>query len=506
MRRVWHWLCLALVLVITGLAIAAYKVNSLGYPLQAGAADESWTVQVRIQLEVEQGPVRVDLRLPRHTPGLARLREDFISPQFGVALQDDGWSRSATWTVRRSRGPQTLYYRATFYRQSSSEQQPPAPAFPPRPLLEEPFQTAMLSVVEQVRAHSADVESFAAEMLARINGPAPSSEVALFLNDPDWRENPVRIARILLADARIPTQQINGLMLSATETRATPTRLLAVHNGDVWIYMDPATGRRGLPESFLYWWAGEEPVLQVSGARLNDIQWSIRRNEIDALMLAEHRAAAAASGLAWFSLLDLPVDTQAVYAVLLLVPVGAFVIVLMRNVVGVRSFGTFMPVLIALAFRETGLIGGLALFTLVVAFGLTGRFYLERLRLLLVPRLTAVLIIVVMLMVGLTLLSNRMGIEIGLSVGLFPMVILAMVIERMSIIWEERGPQQALLEGFGSALIAALAYLVMTLPEVEYTVFVFPELLLVMLGLTILMGRYTGYRISEALRFRELVR
>jgi hypothetical protein len=108
-------------------------------------------------------------------------------------------------------------------------------------------------------------------------------------------------------------------------------------------------------------------------------------------------------------------------------------------------------------------------------------------------------------MVGLSMISARVGWEVGLSVGLFPMVILAMVIERMSIIWEERGPHDALLEGAGSALIAILAYLAMGLDLVQYLVIVYPELLLVILGATIMLGRYSGYRLSELVRFRDLV-
>ena len=51
-----------------------------------------------------------------------------------------------------------------------------------------------------------------------------------------------------------------------------------------------------------------------------------------------------------FSLFSLPVNTQAVYRIMFLIPVGAFLLVIMRNVVGVKTFGTFMPVLIGLAF------------------------------------------------------------------------------------------------------------------------------------------------------------
>jgi hypothetical protein len=163
-----------------------------------------------------------------------------------------------------------------------------------------------------------------------------------------------------------------------------------------------------------------------------------------------------------------------------------------------------MPVLIALAFRETQLIWGIVLFSLIVSFGLIARLYLEHLKLLLVPRLAAVLIVVVLLMALFSILSHKLGLERGLSVALFPMVIMTMTIERMSIIWDERGPVEALQQGMGSLGVAALAYLVMTFRYTEHLFFVFPELLLVLLAATLLLGRYTGFRLLELFRFKVL--
>ncbi len=121
-----------------------------------------------------------------------------------------------------------------------------------------------------------------------------------------------------------------------------------------------------------------------------------------------------------------------------------------------------------------------------------------------VPRLASVLIVVVLMLVGIGVLSSRLGLETGLSVALFPMVILTMVIERMSVVWEERGASDAMKEGFGTLVVAVGAYLIMTIGAVEHVVFVFPELLLVLLAATLLLGRYSGYRLSELLRFREM--
>jgi hypothetical protein len=161
-----------------------------------------------------------------------------------------------------------------------------------------------------------------------------------------------------------------------------------------------------------------------------------------------------------------------------------------------------MPVLIALSFRETQLLWGVILFTLLVALGLSIRFLLDRLRLLLVPRLGAVLIVVVVLMLIISVVSHKLGLETGLSVALFPMVIIVMTIERMSVVWEERGAGDAIKAGLGSLLVAAIAYLAMGMDWLEHLIFAFPELLLLILAAVLLLGRYTGYRLTELRRFR----
>src|SRR5690606_30784215 len=160
----------------------------------------------------------------------------------------------------------------------------------------------------------------------------------------------------------------------------------------------------------------------------------------------------------------------------------------------------------ALSFKWTTLVAGVVLFSLVVGMGLLVRFYMERLKLLLVPRLTAVLIVVVLIMALVSVVSNRLGLEVGLSIALFPMIIMTMTIERVSVAWDERGAGFAMKMAAGSLSIACLAYLVMSWPPLEHLVFVYPEVLLILLGFTLILGRYSGYRLTELTRFRALAR
>jgi len=114
------------------------------------------------------------------------------------------------------------------------------------------------------------------------------------------------------------------------------------------------------------------------------------------------------------------------------------------------------------------------------------------------------LITVILILASISILSHKLGLETGLSVALFPLVIMTMGIEHMSVVWEERGPAEAFREGVGTLLVAAVAYQVMNLDIVEHLVFVFPEVLLVVLAATLLLGRYSGYRLLELFRFKVL--
>jgi hypothetical protein len=165
-----------------------------------------------------------------------------------------------------------------------------------------------------------------------------------------------------------------------------------------------------------------------------------------------------------------------------------------------------MPILIAMAFMETSLFTGLILFLLVVSIGLMIRSYLSRLDLLLVPRISSVLVVVIILFVLISVLTHKLGIDAGLGITLFPMIIVSWTIERMSILWEEEGVHEVLIQGGGSLLTAVLAYLVMGNYTISHIIFNFPELLLVVLAFILMIGNYTGYRLTELRRFEPLGR
>ena len=464
-----------------------------------------WTIESSISFDSGPGAIKVHLLIPTLTPGFRMLNENSVSRGYGFSLNYGSGGREAQWAIRRADGPQTIYYRISVYADPGAEQEDTTPPFPPPPVINEPFKTAVDVIVAEVKEQSADTASFTSELLRRMNDASPGPNVELLLSDADTQAEFVDDVTTILASARIPARMIHGFELQGRQRQAEVLTWLEVHDGDRWRYFDPASGDENLPDNFFIWWRGNEPLKSVEGGSNVQVGFAVQENHLDAVTIAETQAATRGASPFDFSLYRLPIQTQAVYSVLLMIPIGALAMVVLRNLVGIDAFGTFMPVLIALAFRETKLFWGVVLFTTLVAAGLSIRFLLERLRLLLVPRLSAVLIVVVLLMLVISVMSHQLGMETGLSVALFPMVIIAMTIERMSVVWEERGAVDAMRAGLGSLVIAIAAYVLMGLAWLDHLIFTFPELLLVVLAVVVLAGRYTGYRLLELSRFKALV-
>jgi hypothetical protein len=347
--------------------------------------------------------------------------------------------------------------------------------------------------------------SYTQELLKQLNASTPDENVELIRDQASSIDQWTLEIINILKGVRIPARRIWGLDISDSANDLYLRPLLQVHNGDKWLSFDPESGSEGIPANFLVWKVGDRHVTKLEGGHDVAVRFSVTRTYAELIDVARQGAASRDSLFSDFSLLALPVQNQNVYQLLLMLPVGALLVVFLRTLVGLKTFGTFMPILIAMAFRETQLFWGVVMFSMIVSIGLMIRFYLEKLMLLLIPRLASVLIIVVILMLLISLITNQLGIERLLSISLFPMVILAMTIERMSIIWEENGAYEAILQGAGSLFVACIGYVVMTNENLMYLMFVFPELLLVILGLCLWMGRYTGYRLVELVRFRGML-
>ncbi|MCC7413407.1 MAG: inactive transglutaminase family protein [Gammaproteobacteria bacterium] len=500
-----HLYVLVAALVLSGLGVFGYKLFVLGFPIGTEDKTQLWEFEARIRFSALGKPTKLTLQIPSRGSKYVIVDESFFSGRYGLSTKYVEGNRQAVWSVRSARGRQTLFYRASIQVAAPRRPGSSADTPPPMPEFAESELEIAKSFLERAREHSADTDTLVSYVLGELSTRTPDADIAMLIDEQAETQDKLNTLSKVLALAGVRSNVVSGVPLTASGQNLKPVSWLEVEDASGVHLYDPATGNR-VPDSvpFLILWRGINALGRLDGGHDMDVTLVLKQTEQPALASLVHGPESQRHWIVDYSLFNLPVTTQAVFRILMTIPLGVLVLVLMRNVVGFKTFGTFMPVLIALAFRGTELVAGILFFSLSVSLGLLVRFYLEHLKLILVPRLASVLIVVVLLMAAVTMLCYKLGIAVGLSVSLFPMVVMTMAIERMAIVWDERGAAEALQQGLGSLLVAALAYTVMSIRPLSHLVFVFPELLLLVLGATLLLGRYSGYRLLELRRFKAL--
>ncbi|TXS93650.1 hypothetical protein FVW59_06860 [Parahaliea aestuarii] len=491
-------------LIIFGLGLTLYKATRLGLPLLPGESREVWTIESKISFKPASGPVEVDLKTPQALGGWVMLDEHFASSGFGFTVENEVGRREARWTRQTLEHPTTLYYKIQAYR-ANADNLPDYPVqleSPPR--LQADQLTAMERLVELLREKSTGPETLARLLIQDLNRDEPDPDTAFLIDS--YSGSTQQLMLDAMTFAGVPAHLVRGIQLEDGRRRQTLSAMLEIHDGKRWVLLDPVSGEAGLPDDFLVWQRGPGTVLRVVGARDSRLEFALVSNNLPAKAVVSMEQQSEQFALLDFSIYALPVEQQGIFKGLLLIPVATFVVVLLRLLIGVKTSGTFMPVLIALAFMQTTLWVGLAIFLVIVSVGLWIRSWLSHLNLLLVARVSAVIIVVILLMATMAVIAYKTGIDQALTVTFFPIIILSWTVERMSILWEEEGGHEVLMQGGGSLLVAVLAYLVMSIPLVAHLTFNFPELLFSLLGVVLLLGKYTGYRLSELYRFREMVK
>ncbi len=500
---------LGLLLIIVGAGLATYKSQVLNLPITPGKYQTVWTIEAKVEFQARGDAVKASMALPKTQTNMEVLNEIFSSSGYGFTVDSNNGNERATWSKRTASGQQTLYYKLDVYQRQGQFE---ASIDGMSTAVNKPdwsgtrfsaVREAAASLIERSQQESADTETFVTQLLRGFNDPDNIDSRLLLSGFTD--NSPVDIALGMLAMADIPAHILRGIYLEDDRSRLPSSVLLEVYDGEQWLVYNPATGTKGLPSNFLIWQRGDKSLLDVEGGSRSRVRFSILANNVPAREVALKQMGGDQAALLDYSIYSLPIEQQSIFKFILLVPVGALLVIFIRVVIGVRTAGTFMPVLLSIAFIQTSLLNGVAIFLLILAIGLWVRSYLSKLDLLLVSRIAAVVVIVVILMSGISIVSYRLGIEQALTITFFPMVIIAWTIEHMSILWEDDGPVEVLVQTAGSLAVAIVCYMAMTNHYIEHWMFNFPELLLVLLGSIIMLGHYTGYRLSELIRFRHMV-
>lgn len=502
-------------LIVISVALIVIKVIYGGYRIVPGEDQGLWRVSVIMHLTGKGDAVRVKMFLPQDTARQHIYNRHFDNGGLDFATQDRArGNRVGIWHAMALEGVRQV--RCAFSTQTRSESyviptgfklpRDPASAYPPemQPWLDS---TALIQTkdklikaqVKELLGKKKDIDlvvkriyDFVREEV-KYQSEKGSKDAKKTLEDlvADCGGK----ARLFVAMNRIagiPCRIVGGIILEKGAKKITHN-WTECYIGGQWIPFDVVNGYFAfIPADYLEIYRGDNYLIGHIG--LSSLEW----------IFIVDKANVPPLDYKW-SLYVLPGNFQNTINALLLIPLGALIMVFCRNVVGINTFGTFGPMLLALAFREISLNIGLSVLGSIVLLGWVLRAVLDKLKILMIPKLAVILSSIIILILVIMVAGYHGGEKGIYYITLFPFVILTWLIERFAISQVEDGTKTALLTLLGTIVVGIAVYFAMKVHIVEVYLFAFPELLLVIIAFLLLLGRYTGIRVLEIWRFRELL-
>lgn len=495
-------------------ALVAYKVLAHGYGFTALLPLTRYDVALVMSLDGHGDDVRVRTYLPV-TDGRQTIEaESNLSTGLHLTTQTVGLNREATWSGSSVGDGASVRYELHVLAKAARFELSPElevplvqPAVLSRQLLAEPdiqvdapeirAQLAAIGAhrgtwVERVRR----IYDFTSSLPQRPFKGMTDALTALRLGEASCNGKS-RLFAALARSAGIPVRLVGGMILQRGTTRTSHQWVEAYAAGH-WVPFDPTNGHFAeLPAHYLTLYYGDESLF----VRTKEINFRFEY-AIDTQLVPSPEAKTTLGRFnvwAMFERLHLPLS---LLRALLMLPIGALVVVLFRNVIGMPTFGTFLPALIAAASSETGPLWGLVGLLAVIVVVSAGRLLLHRLGLLHSPTLAILLTLVAVSMLATSMLAEQLGILPLARISLFPIAVLAITAERFYLALVDQGAAPALKQLAGTLVVIGACYVVMSSLALQILITGYPEVLLLAVAVNLYLGRWVGMRLLEYKRFR----
>ena len=199
-----------------------------------------------------------------------------------------------------------------------------------------------------------------------------------------------------------------------------------------------------------------------------------------------------------FSLASVPHHMQAHLEDIIFVPLGALVVTFFRLTLGLRVFGVFRPILIAIAFKMIGITIGLIFLTcvlVVIAFAV--RPILKARRMPYFARVSVLLSSVVILMIIPILAGLWLSSASLVRIAYFPVVSLCLITESFAKALQESGLGIAVQRSAMTVIVAVIIMLLAKATGGLHLLLRYPEVLVVQIGCIVLVAEHLNLRLFE---------
>jgi hypothetical protein len=199
------------------------------------------------------------------------------------------------------------------------------------------------------------------------------------------------------------------------------------------------------------------------------------------------------------------VPTRTIILILLL-PVLATIIVAFRYIVGLSGIGLLVPIALSITLLATGVTPGLIMLATILIASFMSRFVLKKIRIMQMPKTSLSMLMVSVFLLATLTFSSIYGIIDVRNLSIFPVLLLILLSDRIVTLFLERDLEEAIQTTAITLFLGILGFLLLSWEQLRTFVLLYPELMLLLIPINIIIGRYFGLRILEYIKFQPILK
>lgn len=209
---------------------------------------------------------------------------------------------------------------------------------------------------------------------------------------------------------------------------------------------------------------------------------------------------------------------MSVIIILLMLPVVATLIGASRHILGLRSLGIYLALITTFIFFKIGsttgsyysdfglgLRYGVPLVLLIFGSTLLAYGLVKKLSIHYYPKLSLVILLVTMILLGSIAILGLLNFKNILLIDTFTLVLIVGIAEKYFATLARKDLKTAIAISFESVLLSILCYLLISWHAFQDLIVAYPYLLLFLLPINYFIGKFTGLRVSEYIRFWGII-
>lgn len=260
-----------------------------------------------------------------------------------------------------------------------------------------------------------------------------------------------------------------------------------------WVAYDPTIGfEKDLPPNYLRLNVDSDQVAYLADGTPINVT-------IDSIQLPTPAGLLGTGEKKLFDILDLkrlPISTQFLLSTLLLLPIGALITSVFRQIIGISTYGTFTPSLLAMAIIHSEWFTVIIVILIVIAVGFGSRSVMPE-KMSRVPRLSIILTIVAIGMVFSISIMEYFQLNPNPAAVLLPIIVLTNMVDRFYATTDENGIVSAIYRLIWTFIVTAICFSVFVIELLQQLVLGYPEIHFITLAVILLLSDYKGKKLSS---------